>query len=74
MPARGFVYSGGSSFELPGAAILAPEELGGFGISDDLFLHGVPLDGAVHEEGNEGEMAWSRTAMGSLHRGDGGLP
>ena len=32
---------------LPLAAVLAAEEFGGFGIADDLFLVGVPLDAAA---------------------------
>lgn len=56
--------------ELPGGAIGAGEELGGFFVADDDFLFGIPFDGAFDQHGDQRQMARDGGVMSGLDGGD----
>lgn len=59
--------------EFPVAAEGAAEEFGGFGVVEDFLFDGVPFDGAVEHQGDEGEVARDGAAVSGFDGGDGGL-
>ena len=56
--------------ELPGGAIGAGQEFGGFLIADDDFFLCVPFDGAFYDHGDQRQMARNGGVMGRLNRCD----
>lgn len=56
--------------QLPGGAVGAAQEFGGFFVADDDFLFGVPFDRTFYEHGDQRQMAWNGGVMRGFHRRD----